>query len=118
MSSLYQTALHLLDVTAVVAFVAVLLITRRNGYRFEIRGVGLFFAVWAAVFLVEYWALGPYSHVSMDEEGDISYTRISTDDWQQMELPQSADVQEPAGVARQSVVIFSTGNGAGPQGKR
>ena len=71
MSSLYQTALHLLDVIAVVAFVAVLLITRLTGYRFEIRGVGVFFAVWAAVFLVEYWVLGPYSHVSMDEEGDM-----------------------------------------------
>ena len=61
--------------------------------------------------------IGAYE-IAMDEEGDISYTRISTDDWQQLELSQSADVQESAGVTHESVVIFSTGNGASPQGER
>jgi hypothetical protein len=39
--------------------------------------------------------VGPYQ-VEMDEEGDISLTRLPVDDWQQLPLPQLNGSREPS----------------------
>ena len=71
--SLFETANLLADGAGIAAFgVAALVLL---WWRPEIKTPGLFFLIWVAVWLFEYYFLGENSYIHMDDEGDhfISY---------------------------------------------
>lgn len=66
--NLYDTMLVSGNVlTVVIGFCAFFIISK---YRLAPRNVYLFLVAWAAVYLFEYYFLGPNSYIHMDEEGD------------------------------------------------
>ncbi|NQU56554.1 MAG: hypothetical protein HQ513_04910 [Rhodospirillales bacterium] len=66
--SLFEKSILLADGAGIVAFCVALLVLYR--WRAKLTNPGLFFLVWAAAWLFEYYFLGENSYIHMDDEGD------------------------------------------------
>lgn len=66
--SLFEKSILLADGAGIVAFCVALLALYR--WRPKFTNPGLFFLVWAAAWLFEYYFLGENSYIHMDDEGD------------------------------------------------
>ncbi len=66
--TLFEKSVFLADGVGVAAFVVTLLILFR--WRAKLTSPGLFFIIWAAAWLFEYYFLGENSFIHMDDEGD------------------------------------------------
>ena len=66
--SLFETFSLYLDGIGIAAFfISFVYLTRRP---FQVQNVVFFFAAWSALVLFEYYFLGPYSYIHMNDEGD------------------------------------------------
>ena len=66
--TLFEQTLLLADGVGIAAFAVAFLVFYR--WQLEIRCAGLFFGLWAAVWLFEFYFLGENSYIHMDDEGD------------------------------------------------
>mgnify|MGYP001339603190 CR=1 FL=1 len=64
--SLFDTFLLYLDGIGIAAFILSFLYLYRRP--FQVQNAGVFFSAWAAVVLFEYYFLGPYSYIHMNDE--------------------------------------------------
>jgi hypothetical protein len=55
--------------------------------------------------------------VAIDDNGDISYARLSIDEWEQLELPQTTEIKELDSGGQESVIVFTIGKNIRPIGE-